>query len=948
MKTDRPVVPQHAASAGRPSSEAAAETLPPSHPLFGVRTLLQKERKLLNPMNAGIEHCALEEEVIRLDTPGNLSTARGWSRASTAEVERSGTAGSRPETPWICTGLEAGDLSAGSVRAASPASRCHRLAQSSRVMTSQIGAGAARDAGRSGGEDQANKPATAERSKTPYVPQATSNVSFHLSKKLQAAFDAVLAQQNAAQEQNANVADAQEAPETKAEPVKKKTMSFSRHRDAEVEAENRRRQEEEAEKKRQAAAPKFIDVSTFSEFLDQARIQYTADEVEKITAQVLHECEHKSRANGRLLSFDDCVMIITSPNYSLCLHIEEMVSKDRRDMIKKFLKGIMELDEAERIALLQAPPTQLLGDKQAVRLLALEVQNQSHPEPMRVNLVRGLAAIAEKPREVSGQQPPEGHKRNMMVDAKAIAALIFPLALGETIFLDQRSFFNPEPRPKGGGMVGTIADPSEDPPIGVGLTQAALDWHERAAQVRRPLQLHEAVPTDYCSRPEYYVAFKRVVHEPSDAVRVECIKSVTKLGSHETEHIVKALLNSVAHDPAWAVRAAAVEELGNMARELRKLGFRTRWGEARFWWAEDQAPWRPTRECFRKYFWDVLHGATRDLAWQVGARASLTPVESRHFVPLTPAAHSRVLQLAWQVRKRALETVADAVVFGDQVPYDWIVACAEDGAGIVKSTAQKLLMAALFGRGSLVSERNAKLLEQLEEGVSPEDAVLAADAHAFAVKEADADYVVIAALISRAKSESAMSRRQALQTLADTCCNARTRGDNAAILCLIDALQDADVLVRTAAINSLRKMALRGDERVLKALMHTALMDTEWQTRKAAIEAIEIVAVQGDTSVIAVLQDLSRDKNAWIREAAVKAIEIVALEADASSIQTVTTNLQDTAWEVRRAAARTLMLLETEGDGQDTVAPKVFGKEDKAWYRNVEGFLRKPLFMPLR
>ena len=81
---------------------------------------------------------------------------------------------------------------------------------------------------------------------------------------------------------------------------------------------------------------------------------------------------------------------------------------------------------------------------------------------------------------------------------------------------------------------------------------------------------------------------------------------------------------------------------------------------------------------------------------------------------------------------------------------------------------------------------------------------------------------------------------------------------------------------------------------------------------------------------------------------AVKAIEIVALEADASSIQTVTTNLQDTAWEVRRAAARTLMLLETEGDGQDTVAPKVFGKEDKAWYRNVEGFLRKPLFMPLR
>ena len=58
--------------------------------------------------------------------------------------------------------------------------------------------------------------------------------------------------------------------------------------------------------------------------------------------------------------------------------------------------------------------------------------------------------------------------------------------------------------------------------------------------------------------------------------------------------------------------------------------------------------------------------------------------------------------------------------------------------------------------------------------------------------------------------------------------------------------------------------------------------------------------------------------------------------------------MQDKSWEVRRTAAKTLMALEPEGDAQDTVAPKVFGKEDKAWFKNVEGFLRKPLFMPLR
>jgi hypothetical protein len=59
-----------------------------------------------------------------------------------------------------------------------------------------------------------------------------------------------------------------------------------------------------------------------------------------------------------------------------------------------------------------------------------------------------------------------------------------------------------------------------------------------------------------------------------------------------------------------------------------------------------------------------------------------------------------------QVRRRACETIADAVVFGDAVPYGWIASCAEDGTEVVKSKAIKLLRNALFGRGSVISERN--------------------------------------------------------------------------------------------------------------------------------------------------------------------------------------------------------------------------------------------------
>ena len=278
---------------------------------------------------------------------------------------------------------------------------------------------------------------------------------------------------------------------------------------------------------------KLIEFAQLTAFLDKAGIKYHDWEIAKIGRQLAFEAEHMERDNGTKLTFDDVLILLSTPNYTLCLYIEELMTKERRDMMKNYLKVILGEDEAARKAALEQPPTQLLGDKQAVRKLAIEMHDQErHSELVRVNLARGLAAIAEKPREVSGVPAPDGEKRNMMYDAKAIAAFLLPLTLGEEYFLDKRSFYNPEPR-------SGAADPSADPPVGVGLTQALMDWRSRGKEVRRELAFHDTVPTDYCSRPEYYVPFKRVLCEHSEPVRIECVNALTVLGTHETEVIVK-------------------------------------------------------------------------------------------------------------------------------------------------------------------------------------------------------------------------------------------------------------------------------------------------------------------------------------------------------------------------------------------------------------------------
>ena len=65
------------------------------------------------------------------------------------------------------------------------------------------------------------------------------------------------------------------------------------------------------------------------------------------------------------------------------------------------------------------------------------------------------------------------------------------------------------------------------------------------------------------------------------------------------------------------------------------------------------------------------------------------------------------------------------------------------------------------------------------------------------------------------------------------------------------------------------------------------------------MRGVQAIAIQGDKQVVDAFQELTRDKDSWIREAAVKALETIAIEDDELSKSTVTRNLQDSSWEVR-------------------------------------------------
>jgi HEAT repeat protein len=187
-----------------------------------------------------------------------------------------------------------------------------------------------------------------------------------------------------------------------------------------------------------------------------------------------------------------------------------------------------------------------------------------------------------------------------------------------------------------------------------------------------------------------------------------------------------------------------------------------------------------------------------------------------------------------------------------------------------------------------------------------------------------------------------------MRGIGDVLLRAQCRGDVRAMTALLDVLRnDVDAAVQRAAVHSIWKCHLEGEEKTLATLMWAAEKHRDANVRKAAVESLEKLTVKGDPLGVECLSRCLSDAHAEVRESAVRALERAAHEGSEEAVAAAESMMQDESWLVRRAAARSLTMLEPEGERQTSVAAKVFGKEDKLWYGEVQGYLTKPLFYPI-
>ncbi|KAJ1475006.1 hypothetical protein T484DRAFT_1830006 [Baffinella frigidus] len=194
-------------------------------------------------------------------------------------------------------------------------------------------------------------------------------------------------------------------------------------------------------------------------------------------------------------------------------------------------------------------------------------------------------------------------------------------------FLDSRTLWNLYP-------VRGMPDRASE----VGFVTAGLEWRAEAKEKNRTAVFVAAIPyDDPLSEPEFFVEFRSPFAEDSAAVRTACISELLSIADHEHEAFLAELLSMADHeheaflaellsiadheheaflatmlraaewdpdhfvpdrlrtllrtaewDPDHFVRAAAVDGLGQLAIQIRKLGLSKRWGDSEFWWQEEE------------------------------------------------------------------------------------------------------------------------------------------------------------------------------------------------------------------------------------------------------------------------------------------------------------------------------------------------------------------------
>jgi len=639
-------------------------------------------------------------------------------------------------------------------------------------------------------------------------------------------------------------------------------------------------------------------------------VKITPDEVEEIRAAITAERKHAlsvapdavpdAAAGGERASFEDFCWGLTHPDFRATLEIEETLTRFRQEGIQDYTRRLLDPSPQVREAAVRDPPGIIVGDKQAVRSLARELHKvSSHSEDMRVDLALAIGAIAEKPREASGETAKEGERQVKIYDSKALGALRHTLKLRDTtIYMDTRTFNNREP---------------VDAPVEV---ESDLINICRTSASMNDVRFQDSIPPERESERAFLHEFRRPAVEPSDAVRTAAVLGFSGCADNDSEVVLKLLMHTAIYDPGWTVRCAAMDVLRSWSDDIRKEGPTHRWGSASRWWPERWSPWRGRDESL-EHFWEVM-SCVRD-------------------------------DPAWQVRKRAILTMAQATNLGNERVLGIVAAALEDGSSATRQAAAKTLALALFGRGSYVSERKHQLLTRVQEGVPHWEAAELASEHAAGRKGGvDSDLVVIDVLVKRCFSQSPTTRRAAAAAIGNVMQRAQFRGDTRALQALLDVVRnDPEVLVQRAAVQSMWKAGIVGEERTLDTLFWAATSHPEPQLRKGAVESIERLTATGDRAGIECLTECLKDPYAEVREAAVRALERASHEGGEEATAAAESMLQDASWFVRRAAARALTMIEPEGERQASVAAKVFGREDKLWYAEVQGYLTKPLFYPI-
>ncbi|EKX33408.1 hypothetical protein GUITHDRAFT_120412 [Guillardia theta CCMP2712] len=517
----------------------------------------------------------------------------------------------------------------------------------------------------------------------------------------------------------------------------------------------------------------FLQFKFFSQLLHKSGLYINEMETNAIKRHLSHIKGAEDEETKIVFTIEDIHYFCTNPSFMICLQIEESMSSEREirpHRINQYVSKVLEQDEKTIDDFLKSPSLSIVGDRQAVLRLAKILREKSLDIATRKNLTKAISKISEKPREASGVDRMPGVKKDKIYDDQAIAAFSWILCHGSPIYMDQRTFTNPEHE-----------NISQD------LIPLYTHWIQKYEKSTRRLEFVTKLQEEGSSRqsvPPELVEYRETCHEACEFVRMEAIRGLGNISDHEHEHSLKVIWRFEALFVMYRyVPPGSGKMLKAFAVNIRKASFFERWDMQEYWWSDQDEPWRSQDES-RKYLWQTLEISTRDIAWQV--------------------------------RVRAIEVITETAEIGNIDAHRILVPLIEDQSNVrspnsvtmsfeldakrVKSATQRGLTNLLYGRGEWVARRWEELQKNVKDGMEHDLAASEAEEKATRATRKDAATTVIDVLIEYIKSGKHGFRQQNLITLGKVVHSATMRGENKCINFLVDCMDSDIASVRTSAM----------------------------------------------------------------------------------------------------------------------------------------------------